>query len=77
MDKIWDKNPSKSEVNKDMKINVMDKIWDRNPSKSEVIGRCEGEEKNEWSRSRSRTLKKKKNSHSDPAHLPVKNSVEF
>ena len=47
MDKIWDKNPSKSEVNKDRKINVMDKIWDRNPSKSEVIGRCEGEEKNE------------------------------
>ena len=38
----------------------MDKIWDRNPSKSEVIGRCGGDEKNEWSRwtDKSRTLKK-------------------
>ena len=37
----------------------MDKIWDRNPSKSEVIGRCGGDEKNEWSRrtNKSRTLK--------------------
>ena len=40
----------------------MDKIWDRNPSKSEVIGRCGGDEKNEWPRrtDKSRTLKKKK-----------------
>jgi len=30
--------------------NVMDKIWYRNPSKSEVIGRCGGDEKNEWPR---------------------------
>ena len=39
----------------------MDKIWDRNPSKSEDIGRCGGDEKNEWSRrtDKSRTLKKK------------------
>ena len=29
----------------------MDKIWYRNPSKSEVIGRCGGDEKNEWPRS--------------------------
>jgi len=28
----------------------MDKIWDRNPSKSEVIGRCGGDETNEWPR---------------------------
>ena len=28
----------------------MDKIWYRNPSKSEVIGRCDGDEKNEWPR---------------------------
>ena len=28
----------------------MDKIWYRNPSKSEVIGRCGGDEKNEWPR---------------------------
>ena len=44
----------------------MDKIWDRNPSKLEVIGRCSGEEKNEWSRrtDKSRTLKEKeKNCH--------------
>jgi len=27
----------------------MDQIWDRIPSKSEVIGRCGGDEKNEWS----------------------------
>ena len=25
----------------------MDKIWYRNPSKSKVIGRCDGDEKNE------------------------------
>ena len=33
-----------------------------NPSKSEVIGRCGGDEKNEWSRrtDKSRTQKKKK-----------------
>ena len=39
----------------------MDKIWDRNPSKSEVIGRCDGDEKNEWpcSTDKSRTLKTK------------------
>jgi len=42
----------------------MDKIWYRNPSKSEVsevIGRCGGDEKNEWPRRTdwSRTLKKK------------------
>jgi len=38
----------------------MDKIWYRNPSKSEVIGRCCGDEKNEWpSRTdKSQTLKK-------------------
>ena len=28
----------------------MDNIWYRNPSKSEVIGRCGGDEKNEWPR---------------------------
>jgi len=28
----------------------MDKIWYKNPSKSEVIGRCGGNEKNEWPR---------------------------
>jgi len=28
----------------------MDKIWYRKPSKSEVIGRCDGDEKNEWPR---------------------------
>ena len=28
----------------------MDKIWYRNPTKSEVIGRCGGDEKNEWPR---------------------------
>jgi len=28
----------------------MDKIWYRNHSKSEVIGRCDGDEKNEWPR---------------------------
>jgi len=28
----------------------MDKIWYRNPSKSEAIGRCCGDEKNEWPR---------------------------
>ena len=46
--------------NKDRVKHVMDKIWDRNPSKSEVIGRCDGDEKNEWSRrtDKSRTLKK-------------------
>ena len=40
----------------------MDKIWYRNPSKSEVIGRCGGDEKNEWSRrtDKSRTLKKRR-----------------
>ena len=39
----------------------MDKFWDRNPSKLEVIGRCGGDEKNEWPRrtDKSRTLKKK------------------
>ena len=37
----------------------MDKIWDRNPSKSEVIGRCGGDENNEWPRrTDKRTLKK-------------------
>ena len=38
----------------------MDKIWNRNPSKSEVIGRCGGDEKNEWPRrtDNSPTLKK-------------------
>ena len=38
----------------------MDKIWDRNPSKSVVIGRCRGDEKNEWSRrtDKSQTLTK-------------------
>ena len=37
----------------------MDKIWYRNPSKSEVIGRCGGDEKNEWPRraDKSRMLK--------------------
>ena len=42
--------------NKDKKI--MDNIWYRNPSKSEVIGRCGGDEKNEWPRrtDKSRTL---------------------
>ena len=40
----------------------MDKIWDVNPSKSEVIGRCGGDEKNEWPRKtdKSQTLKKNK-----------------
>ena len=33
----------------------MDKIWYRNPSKLVVIGRCGGDEKNEWPR---RTNKK-------------------
>ena len=33
----------------------MDKSLYRNPSKSEVIGRCDGDEKNEWPR---RTAKK-------------------
>ena len=38
----------------------MDKIWDRNPSKWEFIGRCGGDEKNEWPlrTDKSRTLKK-------------------
>ena len=32
-----------------------------NPSKSEVVGRCGGDEKNEWRRTdKSRTLKKEK-----------------
>ena len=35
----------------------MDKIWYRNPSKSEVIGRCGGDEKNEWSRRTDKKLK--------------------
>jgi len=26
----------------------MENIWGRNPLKSEVIGRCGGDEKNEW-----------------------------
>ena len=40
----------------------MDKIWYRNPSNSEVIGRCGGDEKNEWPRrtDKSRTLTKNK-----------------
>jgi len=40
----------------------MDKIWSRNPSKSEIIGRCGGDEQNEWSRrtDKSRNLKKQK-----------------
>ena len=37
----------------------MDRIWDRNSSKSEVIGRCDGDEKNEWQNDKSRTLIKK------------------
>ena len=47
--------------NQDKKNNVMDKIWYRNPLKSEVIGRCGGDEKNEWPRrtDQSITLKKK------------------
>ena len=38
----------------------MDKIWYRNLLKSEVIGRCGGDEKNEWPRrtDKSGTLKK-------------------
>ena len=38
----------------------MDKILDRNPSKAEVIGRCGGDEKNQWSgrTDKSRMLKK-------------------
>ena len=38
----------------------MDKIWDR---KSKVIGRCGGDEKNEWPRrtDKSRTLQNEKN----------------
>jgi len=41
----------------------MDKIWYRNPSKSDVIGRCGGDEKNEWPRrtDKSQTLKKAQN----------------
>ena len=45
----------------------MDKIWYRNPSKSEVIGRCGGDEKNEWqcridkSRTQKKQKKRKKN----------------
>ena len=37
----------------------MHKILDRNPSKSEAIGRCGGDEKNEWPRrtDKSRPLK--------------------
>jgi len=37
----------------------MDKSWYRNPWKSEVIGRCGGDEINEWPRrtDKSRTLK--------------------
>ena len=38
----------------------MDKIWDRNPSKSEVIGRCGGDEKNEWSHRTNKNLNIKK-----------------
>ena len=35
-----------------MKINLINKFWDKkNPLKSEVIGRCGGDEKNEWPRS--------------------------
>ena len=37
----------------------MDKIWDRNPSKSEVIGRCGGDEKNEWPRRTDKSRVKK------------------
>ena len=41
----------------------MAKIWYRNPSKSGVIGRCGGDEKNEWPRrtDKSWTLKKNNN----------------
>ena len=38
----------------------MDKIWDRNPSTSEVIGRCGGNEKNEWSPSTDKRRNAKK-----------------
>ena len=40
---------------------AMDNIWYKNPSKSEVIGRCGGDEINEWPRrtDKGRTLKKK------------------
>ena len=42
----------------------MDKIWNRNPSKLEVIGRCGGDEKNEWKNTQNpqkSNIKKKKN----------------
>ena len=52
-----------------MKINLINKFWDKkNPLKSEVIGRCGGDEKNEWpcrtdksnaNRSKSNRTKKK------------------
>jgi len=38
----------------------MDKIWYRNLSKSEVIGRCGGDEKNEWLRRTDKCRKLKK-----------------
>jgi len=38
----------------------MDKILDRNPSKSEDIGRCGGDEKNEWPRWTTKVERQKK-----------------
>ena len=54
----------------------MDKIWDGNPSKSEVIGRCDGDEKNEWPRitdAKSRMLKKttQKQQNTSVLHMTV------
>ena len=39
----------------------MDKIWYRNTSKSEVIGRCGGDENNEWPRRTDKKSNVKKN----------------
>ena len=48
----------------------MDKIWYRNPSKSDVIGRCGGDEKNEWpSRTDKKSNDKKEEKKKD--HLKV------
>ena len=52
----------------------MDKIWYRNPSKSEVIGRCGGDEKNEWPR---RTDKKSNAKKIKDLHLDMKVNTIF